>query len=145
MTGEAGGNDNLRQAVPFFRIADIAESVRFYVTGLGFRMTNKWIVDEKLRWCRLQRGDVALMLQQFPTEGHDSWRPEGKVGDGVSICIMCDDALAIYRELQSRGVDASRPFVGNGLWVTSVSDPDGFRIDFESSADAPEETAYADS
>ena len=73
-----------------------------------------------------------------------SWRPDGKVGEGVSVCFMCEDALAIYRELESRGVAASRPFVGNGLWVTSVSDPDGFRLDFESIAEVPEETEYSD-
>ena len=45
---------------------------------------------------------------------------------------------------ESRGVVASRPFVGNGLWVTSVADPDGFRLDFESLAEVPEETEYSD-
>jgi lactoylglutathione lyase len=57
---------------------------------------------------------------------------------------MCADAIAIYRELISRGVGAQRPFVGNRLWVTSVSDPDGYRLDFESPTDVPEETAYSD-
>jgi len=28
------------------------------------------------------------------------------------------------------------------LWVTTVIDPDGFRIEFESPADAPEDTQY---
>ena len=37
------------------------------------------------------------------------------------------------------------PFVGNGMWVTSLSDPDGYRIDFESYTDAPEETEFQDS
>jgi hypothetical protein len=83
------------------------------------------------------------MLQEFPKEGHDSWSPEGKVGVGVSVCFMCEDALEIYREAVSRGLKPSRPFVGNGLWVTEFSDPDGYRIDFESPTDAPEETQYS--
>ena len=62
------------------------------------------------------------------------------MGEGVSICIMCDDARALYRELGSRGINAARPFVGNGLWVTSVTDPDGFRLEFESPAEEPEDT-----
>ena len=138
MAEAAGADGNLRQAIPFFRVADIQSSLDFYVDGLSFRMANKWVVDNELRWCTLKRGDVALMLQQFATEGHDSWRPDGKVGEGVSICIMCDDAPAIYCELKGRGVEASPPMVANGLWVTSVADPDGYRIDFESPADAPE-------
>ena len=138
------GKGDLRQAVPFFKVADMVRSLGFYRDGLGFEMRNKWEVDGRLRWCWLERGEVALMLQQFPTEGHNSWQPEGKVGEGVSICVMCGDALALYRELRSRGVEASRPFVGNGLWVTSVTDPDGFRLDFESPAEAPEDTVYAE-
>jgi CAP12/Pycsar effector protein, TIR domain len=34
---------------------------------------------------------------------------------GVSICFICKDALSIYREFTSRGMKASRPFVGNGM------------------------------
>jgi hypothetical protein len=30
--------------------------------------------------------------------------------------------------------------VGNRLWVVSLIDPDGYRIDFESPTDAPEES-----
>ena len=135
---------DLRQAVPFFKVANMEQSLAFYRDGLGFEIRKSWEVEGQLRWCWLQRADVALMLQQFPTEGHDSWQAEGRVGEGVSICVMCGDAPSLYRELRSRGVEASRPFVGNGLWVTSVRDPDGFRLDFESPADAPEETLYAE-
>ncbi len=70
--------------------------------------------------------------------------PAGKVGEGVSICFICEDALAIYRQVTSRGIQASRPFVGNAMWVTSLSDPDGYRIDFESYTDVPEETVLSE-
>jgi len=30
------------------------------------------------------------------------------------------------------------------MWVTSVSDPDGYRIEFESYTDVPEETVLSD-
>jgi len=50
---------------------------------------------------------------------------------------MCVDAIGIYRDLISRGVAAQRPFVGNGLWVMSVRDPDGYRLEFESPTDVP--------
>jgi lactoylglutathione lyase len=135
---------NVKQAVPFFRVSNIEESVRYYVDGLGFEMTKKWIPDGKLRWCWLQHGNAALMLQEFRKEGLNSWKPEGKVGVGVSICFICEDALAIYRQVISRGIKASRPFVGNGMWVTSVSDPDGYRIEFESYTDVPEETILSE-
>jgi lactoylglutathione lyase len=135
---------NVKQAVPFFHVSNMEDSLRYYVEGLGFEMTKKWIDEGKLRWCWLEIGDAALMLQEFPTEGHDSWKPSCKVGEGVSICFMCEDALAIYREAKSRRIRTSRnPFVGNGLWVVSFADPDGYKIDFESPTDVLEETEYS--
>jgi lactoylglutathione lyase len=143
MTFENKSGANVKQAVPFFHVSNMEESLRFYVEGLGFRMTKKWIDEGKLRWCWLEIGDAALMLEEFRKEGHNSWKPSCKVGEGVSICFMCEDALAIYRELTSRGITAKNPFVGNALWVVSFSDPDGYRVDFESPADVPEESEYS--
>ena len=70
--------------------------------------------------------------------------PAGQVGEGVSVVFICADALAIYRELCARGIEASRPFVGNGMWVTGMSDPDGYRLEFESDTDVPEGTVLAE-
>jgi lactoylglutathione lyase len=84
------------------------------------------------------------MLQEFPKEGHDSWVPTGKVGEGVSLCFQCEDALAIYREVKFRGIEASEPQVGNAMWVTGLSDPDGYRLYFESATDTPEDTKLSE-
>lgn len=144
MNRETTTEPNLKQAVPFFCVLNIETSVRYYVDGLGFQMTKQWISDGKLRWCWLERGGAALMLQEFWTEGQHANVPTEKVGVGVSICFICEDALAFYREVTSRGIQAKRPFVGNGMWVTSLSDPDGYRIEFESYTDAPEESEYSE-
>ena len=34
---------NVKQAVPFFAVSNIEASVRYYVDGLGFEMTRKWM------------------------------------------------------------------------------------------------------
>lgn len=144
MKPEKKAEPNVKQAVPFFVVSHIEESVRYYVDGLGFEMTKKWIDEGKLRWCWIQLGGAALMLQEFRKEGHNVWVPQGKVGEGVSIYFICEDALAIYREVISQGIRASRPFVGNGMWVTGLSDPDGYKIYFESDTDVPEETVFSE-
>jgi lactoylglutathione lyase len=134
----------INQAVPFLAVNNIEESARYYVGGLGFEITDKWIEAGKLRWCWLLRDETALMLQEFPRDGLHSWEPESKVGVGVTIYFLCEDALAIYRELHSRGITASKPFVGNGMWVIELSDPDGYRLAFESHTDFAEGTEYSD-
>jgi lactoylglutathione lyase len=127
---------NVKQAVPFFLVSNIEASLRFYIDGLGFRMTNQWIDQGKLRWCWLELGGASLMLQEPGKEKVLA----GKLGEGVCVCFQCADAVKIYREVTSRGIQAKRPFVGNAMWVTAVSDPDGYKLDFESPTDAPEES-----
>lgn len=140
MSSEADQMPNVKQAVPFFAVSNMAASIRYYVDGLGFTMTQQWLDGGKLRWCWLQLGGAALMLQEYRTEGHGAWRPSGKLGEGVTTYFICADALAIYREVTARGIPATEPFVGNGMWVTELTDPDGYRLAFESETDVPEGT-----
>lgn len=142
MTEPSDGN--VKQAVPFFLITDMDDSLRFYVDGLGFEITLKWIKDGAVRWCWLQRGGAALMLQTYRRDDGTSLKPDGELGLGVSIVFICEDALALYREFKERGLDASRPFVGNGMWVTTLQDPDGYRVEFESYTTVPEDTVLED-
>lgn len=146
MPVEAITSANVKQAVPFFGVTNMESSLRFYVDGLGFKMTRWWIPDQadshyqhdgRIRWCWLELGVAAIMLQEFSPER----QPKEALGTGVNVCFQCDDALALYREFKSRGVQTrSRPSVGNHLWVVSVTDPDGYRMEFSSPTDAPEDT-----
>lgn len=138
---------NVKQAVPFFGVTDMASSLRFYIDGLGFTLKRTWIPegdehypsDGKIRWCWLELGGVAVMLQEFTPQN----RPDGDLWTGASVSFQCEDALALYREFKSRGIRLhNRPFVGNGLWVVSLVDPDGYRMDFSSPTDAPEESEF---
>lgn len=137
---------NVQQAIPFFRVTSMETSLHFYVDGLGFEMTKKWTPDGdgKIRWCWLQHGNAAIMLQEYRREGPNSWVPDGKLGVGVSISFQCKDALALYKDFKSRKIEAKRPFVGNAMWVTSVQDPDGYNLEFESFTDVPEETVFSE-
>jgi predicted enzyme related to lactoylglutathione lyase len=134
---------NVRMAVPFLWVMDMDASLHFYRDGLGFSISSQWVDGGKVRWCRLERGGAALMLQEFWREGVDANLPTSPVGQGVVLYLVCDDALALYREVTTRGVKASRPRVGNGMWVTELTDPTGYDIKFESATDAPEESEYS--
>lgn len=123
-------------------------SLKFYTAGLGFTMKHWWIPDRpedhpdgRIRWCWLTLGGASLMLQEFWKEGRHANVPKGKLGIGVSLNFQCADALALYREFKSRGIEISkRPFVGNNRWVVQITDPDGYTLDFSSATDAPEES-----
>ncbi|GAA0202955.1 hypothetical protein GCM10010203_63200 [Actinomadura yumaensis] len=132
--------NNLIRAVPFFNVRDMDASLRFYCDGLGFEVKIKWCPDspDKIRWCQLEAGAAALMLQEYVL-GH---QPEGERGLGVSVCFMCKDALRIYRDAVDKGLSPQKPFVGNGLWVVGFRDPDDYDIVFESPTDVEEEVEY---
>jgi lactoylglutathione lyase len=135
---------NVKQAVPFFGVNNREASLRFYVDGLGFKMKRWWIPDRadgqddykpdgRIRWCWLELGEAAIMLQEFLPER----QPKETLGTGVNVCFQCEDALAF----KSRGIQTrKRPSVGNRLWVVPVTDPDGYRMEFSSPTDAPEDT-----
>lgn len=135
--GRPATSPNVKQAVPLFGVSDMQASLRFYVDGLGFEIKNSWSPEGQVRWCWLQIGEAGLMLQTraepMPTR------------EGMSICFMCSDAIALYKHFRARGIAAARPFVGNGLWVTSAVDPDGYKLEFESPTDEAEDTEYAES
>lgn len=133
---------NIRLAVPFFMVRDMETSLKFYMEGLGFTMANKWVPRGKIEWCWLQRDDVSLMLQEPGDQ--QKFDQQGRKGHRVSICFQCADALALYHEFRSRGIDIREPFVRNNMWVVGFNDPDGYCLDFESPTNVPEETTYSD-
>jgi lactoylglutathione lyase len=134
----------VEQLVPLLMVKSMDRSLSFYVDGLGFSMTNNWMDQGKLRWCWLEHGGAALMLQELVSDGKHAPPLQGKVGLGVGLNFICRDALAFYRQVRHRGISAKRPFVGNRMWVTSLEDPDGYSLHFESPTDAPEESEYRD-
>ncbi len=135
---------NLQQAVPFFSVSNMNNSLRFYKDGLGFEIMLSWIPKTEIEWCNLQRDGVNLMLQEFK-KGTNVILSEVLPGQGVSICIMCHDALSLYHEFLSKGIEVEEPFVGNGLWVVGLTDPDGYKLFFESATNVPEQTTYTES
>jgi lactoylglutathione lyase len=133
---------NIKLTVPFFMVRDMEASLNFYVEKLGFTKTIDWTPRGKIEWCWLKRDEVSMMLQE--PRNKEKFDGEGPKGKGLSICFQCVDAIALYHEFMAKGVEISEPFVGNNLWVVAFPDPDGYRLDFESPTDVPEETTYSE-
>lgn len=131
-------NSNIKQAVPFFMVTNIELSLSFYVHGLDFEVKDKWEPGGRIEWCLLQLGNASIMLQEYRQE------PSEKLGEGVSIYFICENALKIYSQVNDKGLLASEPFVGNQMWVLRLKVPDGYNIFFESPSEVLEETKYSD-
>jgi len=142
MSTQAMTEVRTKQLVPLLMVRSMDTSLRFYVEGLGFKLTNKWTPDGKIRWCWLEHGSAALMLQEWVANDRRPAELKGKVGEGVGFYFICEDALAFYHAVKDRGVEVNRPFVGNNMWVASLDDPDGWSLHFESPTDVAEDTDY---
>lgn len=141
MDSTTNTKQNILQTVPFFMVTDMEASLKFYTEKLGFAITNTWVPRGKIEWCWLQRENANIMLQE-PRNLNDL--ANHKKGAGVSICYQCVDALALYHEFLEKEVPAlPEPFVGNNFWVVEISDPDGYKLFFESPTEVPEETTYS--
>jgi lactoylglutathione lyase len=134
---------NLKLAVPFFLVTDMEKSLDFYCKGLGFTLTNQWTPRGTIEWCWLTRDLVSLMLQRPRAEDHLIHTTSQQKGLGISISIQCEDALTLYYEFHGRNLPATEPIVGNNMWVFSVTDPDGYRLEWASVTDVPEETTLS--
>lgn len=116
------------------------KSLAFYTCGLGFEVKIEWKPNGTTEWCWLERDGVALMLQGY----REGFLPKDPLGTGVSVSFICRDALELYGEFLTENLSPREPFVGNGMWVVSVTDPDGYLLEFESQTEVPEETTYSD-
>lgn len=139
MNNNANDKINVNQAVPFFMVTNMDKSLSFYISGLGFQLVNKWEPNGKIEWCLLQLENVSIMLQEYRQSP-----PNEKLGEGVSVCFICEDALSIYEQINIRGLQSSEPFVGNNMWVVGLKDPNGYNILFESPTEVQEETLYSE-
>ena len=138
MNSNLTGNSNVKQAVPFFMVTNMERSIDFYTTSLGFGIKHQWKPAGKIEWCWLQLDNASLMLQEYRQKPVTE-----KFGEGVSVYFICEDSIAIYNQIISNGLAMTDPFVGNNMWVVALSDPDGYKIFFESPTDVPEETTYS--
>jgi lactoylglutathione lyase len=136
---------NVTAVVPLLIVTSMEQSIVFYVDGLGFVIQNRWIPEGRLRWCRISLGGADLMLQEASESTRQKMAAAGTLGNGSAIYFQCSDALAIYRETAARGIFALRePQVGNVAWEVFFADPDGYKINFSSPTNLPEETLLSE-
>lgn len=127
----------VHELVPLLFVEDLDHSVAFYIDQLGFEMKLKWEPDGKLSWCRLERGNAALMLQLACPDEDGSAEERSK---GLGLFFNCDDAQAMYEELLSKGLSLEAPQVAfYGMNQLFLKDPDGYELCFQNQVEPPTE------
>ncbi len=130
MTDAAPANLSADKVVPILGVDDISRTVEFYVDGLGFTKKNEWIKNGRLRWCYLEYpGGAAVMAQEGQPDDSTS-----RKGVGIKLYFWCNDAIAFHKDVTERGIEVHEPFVGNGMHVVDLQDPDGYDLAFQSPA-----------
>jgi catechol 2,3-dioxygenase-like lactoylglutathione lyase family enzyme len=113
---------------PFFIVADLRESVDFYVDKLGFEVL--YITDdEDPYFAMLGRGQVSIMLKASGQPIPNHTRYEWAVWDAH---ISAADPEALFAEFSSKGVNFNQPLEDNtdNLRGFAVTDPSGYRLFF---------------
>ena len=120
----------LNGITPMLEIFDLPTSIAFYRDILGFE-----VVSEARCWCRLQLGEVTLMLNTAYDD--DDERPPQPDPDRVRnhadtyLYFGSSDPDAVYTHLQAKGWPATAPVVTSyGMREVSTRDPDGFGLFF---------------
>lgn len=113
---------------PFFIVADLRESVDFYVGKLGFEVL--YITDEdEPYFAMLGRGQVYIMLKASGQPIPNHTRYQWAVWDAH---ISATDPDALFEEFSSKGVQFNQPLENNSDNIRgfAVTDPNGYRLFF---------------
>jgi catechol 2,3-dioxygenase-like lactoylglutathione lyase family enzyme len=61
--------NNVQQVIPFLSVKNMDASLAYYRDGLGFKVVNRWVVDEAIHWCMETRRGRADASNIRPGKG----------------------------------------------------------------------------
>lgn len=117
----------LRSVCPSFTVDDVAKSLAWYTTVLGFVVQKRWESEGKLEGVEILAGRVLFMLAQ------DDWKKGRDRVKGEGFRLYCDteqDVDGLAERIKARGgkllqEPRDEPW---GSRAFSIEDPDGFKI-----------------
>ena len=128
---EEPASGQLRGATPVFLVGDIASTMEWYRSKLGF--TAEAIPRHPPHdFCILRKDDVTIFLQQLTGYRHRDHYAEREGGVWAAY-LATNDAHALYESLrQVDGVKIVQPLRHQpyGQWEFEVRDPDGYVLVF---------------
>jgi predicted enzyme related to lactoylglutathione lyase len=116
---------------PYFLVADVVASANFYRDKLGFQYERFW--GDPPSFCMVERNLIVIMLKEAC--GKDAVRPNAAANSPDAdwdAYIWVDDADALFREFQEKGVTIARPICDQpyGCRDFDILDCNGYRLCF---------------
>jgi len=118
-----------RAVVPLLQVGNMAESLEYYATALGFVVHETWPARETPRWARVSRDEISFILTM---DLGTSDRPFiAEKGNGVVFYILCADIATLYDELSARGaIIVQEPITFGERRQFTVADVNGYVLTF---------------
>jgi predicted enzyme related to lactoylglutathione lyase len=116
---------------PHFIVDDVVATANFYRDKLGFQYDRFW--GEPPCFAMVYRSGITIMLGQLEKDGlmrpNSTVDPEASAWDAY---VWVDNADALYKEFQSKGVTIARPICDQmyGCRDFDVQDCNGYRLCF---------------
>jgi catechol 2,3-dioxygenase-like lactoylglutathione lyase family enzyme len=121
----------LTELTPMLRTADLAKTIEFYTSVLGFRCESSW-PEGTPTWCSLNRDAATIMF--FSDNEHDEAAPRMT---GV-LYIRTDDVLALHARLKDQVKVLWGPEVFHyGMHEFAIEECNGYTLSFGQPTDAP--------
>lgn len=121
----------LTELTPMLKTADIARTIEFYTTVLGFRCESSW-PEGSPTWCSLSRDAATIMF--FSENAHEDSSPRMT---GV-LYIRTDDVLALHALLKDKVKVLWGPEVFHyGMHEFAIEECNGYTLSFGQPTDAP--------
>lgn len=124
----------LNSITPFFIVDDLAETLQFYETNLGFQVYYKGGGDGQGKdfWAMIGRDQITLMLKAITPDIHpqpNSSRHEWAAWD---VYIFTSDPDSLHAEFLLKNVPIRRPLsnTGDGLRAFEITDNNGYVLCF---------------
>lgn len=110
-------------------VRDVAASLTFYTTVLGFDEWFRWENDGQLSAGGLRRGEGRIILSRAHGLSADDLARRG-IGAGLYIVLDGGDIDALYAAVQGRATVLTP--IGDRPWgdrTFEIADPDGYRVE----------------
>lgn len=124
----------LNSIAPFFIVDDLAETLQFYQTNLGFEVLHKGGGDAHGGdyWAMVGRDRIMLMLKHITPDVHPQPNPSRHEWAAWDAYIFTSDPDALYAEFLLRNVPIRRPLsnTNDGLRAFEIIDNNGYVLCF---------------